>query len=153
MQSPLNSLYLRINDSTMKTIRYCNDPFEAQVIRARLENEGIPACVINENINTMLPYATAMSDLRVQVVVDDADAERALALLAEGAETNDVAPVCPRCGSEEVVYGFWGGWSGWKRVAVFLSLFAAFTGGAVGNLQNRYYCRRCRYEFKPGGRQ
>lgn len=39
----------------MKTIRYCNDPFEAQVIRGRLEDAGIPACVVNENINTVLP--------------------------------------------------------------------------------------------------
>lgn len=138
----------------MKTIRYCNDPFEAQVIRGRLEDAGIPACVINENINTVLPYVTAMPDMRVQVVVAEADVERALSLLSESGEKEVALPVCPQCGSEDVAYGFWGGKSGWKKLlSVFALPFAALMGNPVGNLQNHYYCRRCRCEFKHGERQ
>lgn len=138
----------------MKTIRYCNDPFEAQVIRGRLEDAGILACVINENINTVLPYATAMPDMCVQVVVAEADVERALSLLAENDGKEATVPVCPRCGSKEVAYGFWGSKSGWKKLLSVLVLpFAALMGNSVGNLQNHYYCRKCHCEFKPGERQ
>ena len=138
----------------MKTIRYCNDPFEAQVIRGRLENEGIPACVINEHINTVLPYATAMSDMRVQVVVNEVDVERALSLLSEGDGMETALPVCPQCGSVDVAYGFWGSKSLWKKIlSVFVLPFAALMGNPVGNLQNHYYCRKCHCEFKRGATQ
>lgn len=57
-------------------------PFEAHVARARLDSEGITAMVVDEHtINMQWLYSDAMGGVRLQV--EEPDAERASAILAE----------------------------------------------------------------------
>ena len=74
----------------MKTIKYC-DAFEAEVIRGRLESEGIQAVVLNELSVSVLPWVTGTQYAAVQVAVAEEDYELAMALLSEAQEVEETA--------------------------------------------------------------
>lgn len=63
----------------MKTIRTFVNAVQAEMVRQVLENEGVRACVIDENMGSMLSVAVG----GVKLVVDDADAENAEKILTK----------------------------------------------------------------------
>ncbi|KAA9340037.1 putative signal transducing protein [Adhaeribacter soli] len=65
-------------------------PTEAHVYRAKLESEGIPAFVFDENLATFYPFASSLTG-GAKLKVRAEDLERAQEILAEG----------PRLASEE----------------------------------------------------
>ena len=65
----------------MKTAGYYDTPFEAEVARGVLENEGIEAIVLNGNTNNVMPFGNAISSMRPYVVVADDDLSRAREIL------------------------------------------------------------------------
>jgi len=88
----------------LTTIAHYSFPYEAHIARAKLESEGIPAFVADENtINMQWLYSNAMGGVRLQV--PPPFVEQALALLGEdcselveeqqGVETE----ACELCGS------------------------------------------------------
>lgn len=92
--------------SELVTIRRI-DFNEAQLAKAKLESEGIPAFIADANVSTMHPLA--FSNVQLQVRAGDVD--RAEALLAEPAEIHDPdeyvdepwrCPACHRRGAELV---------------------------------------------------
>lgn len=60
----------------MKVLQY-SSAFEAEVVRGRLESEGIRAIVHNSN----LPYLNQYSSISPYVEVSDEDFERAVEIL------------------------------------------------------------------------
>lgn len=126
----------------MKTVKYCDDLFQAELIKGRLENEGIRAEVINQHVNIVLPYAAAIPSLNVQVVVADEDYKRVTEILAEGMPTE---LVCPACGSHDIGYGLG---KGKKRAGkLFAALLALFAFLPLGKIRSSYYCRECGASF------
>lgn len=136
----------------MKTVKYCSDGFEAHVTKGMLENEGIAACVINENCNCVLPYGTAIREMSVQVTVSDDDFERASNLIEQMQKEQHPAPsesICPKCGSKEITFGFWGSKNlVTKIITAIMLIFSGLAARPIGNLRNHYYCKKCRHEFK-----
>ena len=65
-------------------------PTEAHVYRTKLESEGIPAFVFDENLATFYPFASSLTG-GAKLKVRAEDLERAQEILAEG----------PRLASEE----------------------------------------------------
>lgn len=63
------------------TLKKCANSFEAQLIRTKLESEGIPSMITNENMGTI--YGNAVAALNPRVLVNEADFERAKAILEE----------------------------------------------------------------------
>lgn len=61
----------------MKTIRTFENGMQAEMVRQLLENEGIRACVIDENMGSMFHVAVG----GVKLAVDDADVEKAEEIL------------------------------------------------------------------------
>lgn len=61
------------------TLKHCANSFEAQVIKARLESEGIPSMITSENISVI--YGSAVGALNPRVLVNEADLERAKAAI------------------------------------------------------------------------
>ena len=55
----------------MKILRTFADPMPAQLLRARLEGSGIPACVLDENTAMLATYA--IGGVKVEVADDDLD--------------------------------------------------------------------------------
>lgn len=58
------------------------DSFESEVVRARLEADGIPAMIINNSLSAIFSTYTAMAG-PVSVMVNPQDEERAVKLLQE----------------------------------------------------------------------
>ncbi|MBS0664549.1 MAG: DUF2007 domain-containing protein [Verrucomicrobia bacterium] len=66
----------------MQTIASFSQPVEAHLLRTRLEAEGIPAYIRDENLVTLdWLYSNAVGGVKVDVA--DEDYERAVAILAE----------------------------------------------------------------------
>ena len=61
----------------MKTIRTFENGMQAEMVRQLLENEGVRACVIDENVGSMFHVAVG----GVKLAVDDADVEKAIEIL------------------------------------------------------------------------
>ena len=61
----------------MKTIRTYVNGMQAEMVRQLLENEGVRACVIDENMGTMFHVAVG----GVKLAVDDADVDKAIEIL------------------------------------------------------------------------
>lgn len=68
----------------MKTVKkYFNNPFSANLDKGLLENEGIRAEVLHQN----MPYMGISEKLAVELIVNDEDYDRAKRILEE-AEKN-----------------------------------------------------------------
>lgn len=65
----------------MKTVGKYATSFEANLIKGFLENEGIQATVLNENINYVLPATNVATS--IEVAVSDEDYDRAKKIIAE----------------------------------------------------------------------
>ena len=64
----------------MRTVRkYFNNPFSANLDKGLLENEGIRAEVLHQN----MPYMGISDKLAVELIVNDEDYERAKKILEE----------------------------------------------------------------------
>ena len=121
----------------MRTVKYCTNPFEAELARTRLLDEGIDARIINEHIG-WVAAAFPQADNNPQVVVADEDYDRAAMLLGT-LPTTDV--VCPRCGSadtESVTRCS----TGTKTTAILALLTPS------GQLRGKYRCHRCNRIFR-----
>ena len=57
-------------------------PFEAEVVKGRLESEGIPAMIMNNSMSAIFSTYTVMAG-PVSVLVNPQDEERARQLLQE----------------------------------------------------------------------
>ena len=61
----------------MKTIRTYVNGMQAEMVRQLLENEGVRAYVIDENMGSMFHVAVG----GVKLMVDDADVEKAIEII------------------------------------------------------------------------
>lgn len=121
----------------MKTVKYCTNPFEAELARTRLLDEGIDAKIINEHIG-WVAAALPQADNNPQVVVADEDYDRAAALL--GTLPTRIV-VCPYCGSADTESATKR--SAGARIAAILALLTP-----SGQPRGRYRCRRCHRRFR-----
>lgn len=62
-------------------LQTCSNAFEAQIIKARLEAEGIPAIVADENMSSI--YGNAVSAFSPRVLVREEDLENAQRILED----------------------------------------------------------------------
>jgi hypothetical protein len=88
------------------------DPMLAQIVRARLEDNGIPCFVADENMGSVYPmYNTAIGGIKLKIF--ERDMEKCKAILAEDEtatveevagtdEPTDAGVTCPKCGSTNV---------------------------------------------------
>ena len=83
---------------------------QAHVLRGRLESEGIPAFLADENtVTANWLYSTAVGGVKLQVREADAARAREVLGLEEAApedeeEDAEPDPTCPQCGSPNVSY-------------------------------------------------
>lgn len=123
-----------------------NEPLEAQLACSRLEAEGIRAAVADANVIGIDPmYSAALGG--VKVVVDEADAQNARALLAEdhSADAEQAAEQslvsCPRCASPENTPVR----SALLAIASFLLL-----GYPLAARKKQVECQTCGHRWQPG---
>ncbi|HRC88145.1 MAG TPA: DUF2007 domain-containing protein [Thermoanaerobaculia bacterium] len=127
-----------------------NFPWEAEVVRARLEAEGLSPVLADDHL-IALDWFVAQAVGGVKLLVHQSEAEQARALLAETAELPEIGlatdddpaqePRCPRCQSTNLSY------ARWSR-AGFVGTLLAF-GFPLPIPHPRYRCGRCKAEWSP----
>jgi len=70
-----------MNDELVTLAKYLM-PLEAHILKGRLESEGIPAAVFNENFSTIYPFAAQLTG-GTELKVRARDLEKAQEILAD----------------------------------------------------------------------
>lgn len=96
-------------DSLFVTVARFRDPWEAEMLRGRLEAEDIPAFVIHQQLVAMKwSWSLALGGVKVQVLNEDKAGAREIMTLCRAGAFSAVLldifgtlgePQCPRCGS------------------------------------------------------
>lgn len=127
-----------MKENSLVTVASYSFPHEAQIARATLESQGIPAFVADEHtINMQWLYSNAMGGVRVQVPFKHLDQARQL-LSADFSSTLDsesADPVCSHCGSGHLVPYTKG-----KKPAFLLFLLLGFP---LFFYRHGYKCEKC----------
>ena len=136
----------------LTTVATFSAPFEANVLRARLEAEEIPAFVADEHLvgaNWLL--SNALGGVKVQVPRDCIpDAKAIIEAVAKGEYALEVPPEddfppiptkCPRCSHPDIVQSS----ASWTRA--FLAFF--FLHIPLKFSRYQYKCKRCWHEWTP----
>ena len=130
----------------METVRLktCDNILEANILKGRLENEGIRCFLTNENFTSLFPHYFGILGTGVQIMVHKNDYQRASGILKITQEsTQNSEKVCPACGSVNIGFGL-----GKKRIGkILLVVFSLFFGIPFNNINNSYYCKDCGAEF------
>jgi|SRR5690625_488216 len=135
----------------LATIGSYLDPWEAHVLRARLEADGIPATVAGDHHMIMnWPISIALGGARLQVPSQFLDqAREILAACNAGDFEKDLmasypgtVDTCPKCGSEKIKRSE----SNWRRILVILTtVVASAPFPAKGT---RMCCLECDHRWK-----
>jgi hypothetical protein len=112
------------------------EAIEAHIFRSRLEAEGIPCVIADENIVTIQPWHTIAYG-GVKLRVRQQDQERAQALIAEirSLEQPD-HDRCPACHSDKIKLK--------RNVSLLNKVFTILFG--VGSGKSKFICLNCGHE-------
>ncbi|WP_339667846.1 DUF2007 domain-containing protein [Dasania marina] len=127
------------------TISTYSFPYEAQIARAKLDSEGVPAFVADEQtINMQWLYSNAMGGVRLQVPADFV--EIAKEILSEDCSEELTERVdsefipCPVCGSNKTEYYQFG--RRWAFLAFIVINFPLFP------IKSGIKCKECGHVSK-----
>ncbi len=126
------------------TIKQSHYASNLQVLKSRLESEGIECFVSGELTTQVLNHIPAME---AELKVNESDIEKVKAILVETGEWNEGAKiVCPKCGSEKYRVK--------RSVKDKVKLMAAviisaitFTPLSQNFSSSKLVCERCETEF------
>jgi len=125
-----------------------SQPVEAHLARTKLESEGIPCVIGNENL-VRVDWLLSNAVGGVKVMVPRWEAEHArdvlrpqprLVVVAERGALADGEMICPRCRCDDVYYRRYN-----RRVA---GVFMLLLGFLIPWRDHRWSCTRCGYEWK-----
>ncbi|UII19635.1 putative signal transducing protein [Fulvivirga ligni] len=116
-----------------------DNSIDANLLRSKLESEGIPCFLHNENVTNLIPYSFNILGGGVRVLVPDDQLEASREL----AQLNEEKIHCPNCGSDNIKNRLEKWW-----IKLYLIFIGFFLVAPIGNLLNHYICRRCGEEFK-----
>ena len=129
------------------------NPIEASIVKARLEDSGVPCFLTDENIATIQPlYNQAIGGVKLNIF--ERDVEQVNQILAEEPpvimedeaqlDTTDALMTCEKCGSTNVSLGQ----ATKKRFSWWVTLLSFFFGVYPFKANNCYHCYNCGHEFK-----
>lgn len=111
----------------------------ANLLRLKLESEGVPCFLNNEYFTSIMPHYFNMLGSGVRVLVPTNQLENAKEIL----KINQDRISCPNCESvniqnavEKPIY------------KLKIGLIALFLAAPIGNLLNNYVCQECKHQFK-----
>lgn len=118
---------------------------EANIVKGRLESEGVSCFLTNENFSTLMPHLNYLAGGGTHLFVLQRDYELAVSILNEIDTPNKEADrvVCPQCQSLDVKLGL--GKSKFKKLTIIL--LSAMFGMQFSNIKPSYICRNCKSEF------
>ncbi len=125
-----------------------SQPVEAHLARTKLESEGIPCVVGDENlIRVDWLLSNAVGGVKLMVPVSEVDRARdalrpqpRLVVASPHGEHADGEMICPRCRSDDVYFNRYS-----RRMAGFFILLVGFL---IPWRDRRWACTQCGYEWK-----
>lgn len=117
----------------------CDNSIDANLMRTKLEHEGIPCFLNNENFTNLMPHYYNLLGSGVRVMIPDEFLEQAKEIL----QLREGILKCPNCKSENI--------SSKNKPfletlkVIFIGIFLA---APVGNLITNFTCNDCQTEFK-----
>jgi hypothetical protein len=111
----------------------------ANLIKSKLESEGVECYLHNENFSNMMPHFHNLLGSGIRIMVLDEDLQKAKRIL----NLNENQLRCPNCNSLDITNI---STKTWKRV--WLILMSFLMALPFGNIVNDYYCNNCGEEFK-----
>lgn len=127
------------------------NPIEANIIKSRLEDSGIPCFLTDENIATINPlYNQAIGGVKLNVFERDVDrintllAEHEFGFEPESTSSSEDTISCEACGSENVSYGQ----ATKKRFSWWVTILSFFFLTYPFKANKCYHCYNCGHEFK-----
>jgi len=124
------------------TIKSFDNPVEANIVKAKLEDSGIPCFLKDENIVAINPlYANATGGIKLQI--NEKFRFLALEILGLTEQSYEQSLVCPACGSDRV--HFVSSSKSLKNLFSFILSLATTTYPIF--LKKVYKCDSCGKEF------
>jgi len=117
----------------------CDNAIDANLIKSKLEIEGIHCFLHNENFTNLMPQYFNILGSGIQVMVSSNDYDKALQIT----NINKHRLICPECGSIDIMNKM-----DHPMKRVWLFLMALLLVIPVGNLLNSYHCNNCGTDFK-----
>jgi len=122
----------------------CQEAFEANIYKTKLESESIECFLTNENSATLLPHHFLMGDAGVKIFINEVDLDRAKQVLEFDKNKGKTAIVCPSCNSKNVKFSL--GKNKLRKIfLIFISLFAV---SPLSKNYGEYKCKDCKTRFK-----
>ena len=124
------------------TIATFNEPEQAEPVRKRLEEAGIPAQVYDERALQCFFFLSPKALAGIRLRVDKTNYARAESLLNDWHSTSGVlreAIRCPECGSSRIEYPQFSRHFAWGAIA---AVFAA-----LGCFERKFFCKHCQYTW------
>ncbi|BDD07403.1 putative signal transducing protein [Aureibacter tunicatorum] len=116
-----------------------DNSISANMLKIKLENEGISCVLHNENFTNMMPLYFNMLGCGVRVMVQTKNIKRARKI----ALINPDKLKCPNCGSTKIQNS-----ATLKTNKILFSLIIILLCLPVGNLLTNYFCEICDHRFK-----
>ncbi|SMD32399.1 Putative signal transducing protein [Reichenbachiella faecimaris] len=117
----------------------CDNSIDANLIRTKLEHEGIPCFLNNENFTNLMPHYYNLLGSGVRVMISDELLDQAKEII----QLPDGRLKCPNCNSKNISN---------KAKPILERLKIIFIGiflvAPVGNLITNFKCEDCQTEFK-----
>ena len=131
------------------TIKVFDNPIEANILKARLEMEGVDVFLFDEHTVGLNPlYNITVGGIKMKINQDDfLIAQKILEQIDETPLTNDQDEVvkCPRCGSTNFYEHFK---SMKSKTGIAAAVLSFFTGTYPLYYDNVFRCKDCEKEWK-----
>ncbi|HMR20454.1 MAG TPA: DUF2007 domain-containing protein [Sphingobacterium sp.] len=132
------------------TVKTFDNAIDAHLLKTKLESEGIPVYIFDENINTLNPlYNMATGGIKLKI--SEADVDQAVEIIqdienAKYLNDDEEAILCPSCGSDDLDNNF----RSMKGPKGFLSAIVSFLFMTFPvYFKVVYKCKSCGHEFRP----
>jgi hypothetical protein len=123
-----------------KLLINCANTFEANLLKSKLDDEGIFCFLTNENFSTIMPYYYNMLGSGVRIMVNEDEYQTAVSVL----KLNNIEELkCPICNSTNLKAGLGEG----KFKKIFAIIMSIFMFVPINNINIRYTCKDCNNEF------
>jgi hypothetical protein len=125
-------------ENDLVTVATASTPIEANIMKSKLESEGLTCFVADQNMVSINPlYSNAVGGVRVQV--RQGDFEKAKEILNIKSQTLKMV-ICPECHSNEISHG--------KTPAILNVLSFFGLGVFFPQLRRQWVCNKCHHSWR-----
>lgn len=130
------------------TIKTFDNSFDAHLLRAKLESEGIACYIFDDNLISLNPlYNFALNGIKLKI--NAFDKEKVIKIIyeienSEFIDEKEQVIFCPKCNSKDL-YSNFKSMKGFKGVLSILLSFLFFIYPLY--FKRVYKCKNCEYEF------